>query len=147
MTRAEWIEAALIAGIAPTTTLVWSYLPVEVSISQLILACAVLVLAQSLVRDITVLLRRRASKPGSPMRAANCICIESTLGVAGVVIGLVAPWNLGYATVSVSRISFSLSVVGTLAFGLAIKDWVIAWNPLALRREKDHLNVIVRWKR
>jgi len=147
VTRAEWIEAALIAGIAVTTTMVWPYLPADVTLSQLILGSAVLLLTQSLVRDVAILLRQRAANTVSPARVANCMCIESTIGAVGVVVGLSAPAIFSAGILSLGRIGFSLAVVGTLAFGLAIKDWVIAWNPLALRREKDHLNVIVRWKR
>jgi hypothetical protein len=33
-----------------------------------------------------------------------------------------------------------------MALGFIIKDFVISWNPFGLRREKDHLNLIVRWK-
>ena len=147
MTRAERIEAALIAGLALVSTLAWPYLPAEIAVSRWILGCAVLLLAQSLLRDITILLRGRSAKQEMAAHSANCMCLESTIGAVGVVVGLGAAGLANFGTASLGRVGFSLSVIGTLAFGLAIKDWVISWNPWGFRREKDHLNLIVRWKR
>jgi hypothetical protein len=147
VTRAEWIEAALIAVFALVSTLAWPYLPAETNVSRLILGSAVLLLAQSLLRDVTGLLRGRVTKQVTPAHTANCMCLESAIGAVGVVIGLGAAGLASFGTASLGRVGFSLSAIGTLAFGLAIKDWVIVWNPWGFRREKDHLNLIVRWKR
>lgn len=147
MTRAERIEAALIAVLALASTLAWSYLPAEIAVSRWILGGAVLLLAQSLLRDTTILLRGRGAKQRAPVHTASCMCLESAIGAVGVFIGLGAAGFANFGTASLGRVAFSLSVIGTLAFGLVIKDWVIAWNPLGFRREKDHLNLIVRWMR
>lgn len=137
----------MIAVLALASTLAWPYLPAEITVSRWILGCAVLLLAQSLLRDISILLRGRGVKQGIAARSANCMCLESTIGAVGVVVGLGAAGLANFGTASFGRVGFSLSVVGTLAFGLTIKDWVISWYPWGFRREKDHLNLIVRWKR
>ena len=147
MTRTEWIEAALIAVFASASTLAWPYLPAEIAASQLILGCAVLLLAQSLLRDIAILLRSRGAKQGALVHASSCMCLESAIGAVGLVIGLGVAGLANFGTASLGRATFSVSVISTLVFGLVIKDWVIVWNPLGFRREKDHLNLIVRWKR
>jgi len=33
-----------------------------------------------------------------------------------------------------------------MTLGFAIKDLVISWKPFGVRREKNHLNLIFRWK-
>jgi len=47
---------------------------------------------------------------------------------------------------AIGRTDFVLALAGTMALGFAIKDLVISWKPFGVRREKDHLNLIVRWK-
>ena len=74
------------------------------------------------------------------------MCLESTVGIVGGAIGLGMASLADNKDVTLSNFGFTFAVAGTLAFGPAIKDWVIAWSPWGLRREKDHLNLIVRWK-
>ena len=144
MTRAERIELLVIAVLAPTGWLIWPHFPTAMPLWQLVLDLSALLLAQSLVRDVAILLRSRRS--ASLRKEGQCFCLESTLGATGVVAG-VALASLGSsALVGVSRLGFCLAAVGTMGLGFAIKDLVISWNPLAVRREKDHLNLIVRWR-
>ena len=37
-------------------------------------------------------------------------------------------------------------VVGATLAGFLLKDLVFGWNPWLIRREKDHPNIIVRWR-
>jgi hypothetical protein len=48
--------------------------------------------------------------------------------------------------VAIGRWEFFFAVAGTMVLGFLIKDFVISWKPPGVRREKDHLNLIVRWK-
>jgi hypothetical protein len=129
VTRAERIEAALIGVFVLASTLAWRYLPAEIGVSRWILGCAVLPLAQSLLRDITILLRGRDAKQETATRSANCMCLESAIGAVCVIVGLGTAGLANFGTTSLGRVGFSLSVVGTLVLGLAVKDWVISWNP------------------
>jgi hypothetical protein len=113
---------------------------------QIVLKLSALLLAQSLGRDITVLLRSRIYPAIAPRKEAQCFCMESTVGVTGVVAGISLA-GLGVSTnVVIPQWGFCLALLATMSMGFAIKDLVISWNPFGLRREKDHLNLIVRWK-
>lgn len=145
-TAAEWIELSII-GIATTASwLTRPYLPSAVPLWQIVLCLAGLLLAQSLVRDVAILLRQRRVKAQGPSKEVQCFCLESTIGTTGVVAAAALVWLPVSATIAFSAWQFSLAIAGTLVLGFLIKDLVISWNPLGLRREKNHLNLIVRWK-
>jgi hypothetical protein len=147
MTRAEWIEIFAIAIVAaaswPASKLFHSTMPLW----QIVLGASALLLAQSLVRDVAILLRSRSSaSKNEPRKEAQCFCLESTVGLTGVIAGL-ALIGLGSShQIEMSRWEFLIAIAGTMALGFIIKDFIISWNPFGLRREKDHLNLIVRWK-
>lgn len=146
MTRAEWIEVLAIGVIAPMSWVAWPYFPSPIPLWQIVLGVSALLLLQSLVRDVAIVLRTRHSALNEPRKEAQCFCLESTVGATGVVTGAVLV-GLGSSTnVATSRWDFFLGVAGTMALGFVIKDLVISWKPLGMRREKDHLNLIVRWK-
>jgi hypothetical protein len=146
MTRAEWIELTMIVVGAATGWLVRPYFSAVMPIWQIVLGASALLLAQSLVRDVAILLRSRRLASNAPRKEAQCFCLESTVGLTGIIAGL-ALIGLGSShQIAMSRWGFSLAVAGTMALGFLIKDLVISWNPFGVRREKDHLNLIVRWK-
>jgi hypothetical protein len=146
MTRAEWIEVLVITVLAPISWLVWPYVSTAMPFWQITLDLSALLLVQSLVRDIAILLRNRSSASNQPRREAQCFCLESTIGATGVVAGTVLAAFGRTTQVAIGRWHFLLAVAGTMVLGFAIKDLVISWKPFGIRREKDHLNIIVRWK-
>ena len=146
MTRSQWIEVLLITALAPIGWLVSPQFSDAMPLWQLVLGLSALLLTQSLVRDVAILLRRRHSTPNEPRKEAQCFCLESTVGSTGVAAGAVLA-GLGRSTlVTIGRWEFFLAMAGTMALGFLMKDLVISWKPFAVRREKDHLNLIVRWK-
>jgi uncharacterized membrane protein YdfJ with MMPL/SSD domain len=146
MTRAEWIEVVAIGSGAAFAWLAWPHISFPMPLWQIVLGLSALLLAQSLVRDVAILLRRQRAETGQPRKEAQCFCLESTVGTTGVLTAALLVF-LGSATkVTLSRWEFFLAVAGILLLGLLIKDLVISWNPFAVRCEKDHLNLIVRWK-
>jgi hypothetical protein len=146
MTRAEWIEVLVIIALTPVSWLVWPYLSSPMPIWQIVLGASALLLAQSLVRDVAILFRSRRSAANEPRKEAQCFCLESTVGATGVVVGAALAGLGGSTPVAISRWDFFLAGAGTMVLGFLIKDLVISWKPFGLRREKDHLNLIVRWK-
>jgi hypothetical protein len=146
MTRAEWIEVLAIGIIAPTSWLFWPYFSPAMPVWQLALSLSALLLAHSLVRDVAILLRSLRAASTELRQEAHCFCLESTIGATGVVAGAILA-ALGLSTqVAIGRWEFVVAVTATMVLAFVIKDLVISWNPLGLRREKDHLNLIVRWK-
>ena len=123
------------------------YFPSAVPLWQIVLCLAGLLLAQSLVRDVVILLRQRSAKSGGSPKEVQCFCLESTIGTTGIVAAAVLVGLPSSRLIAFSAWQFSLAIAGTLALGFFIKDLVISWNPFGLRREKNHLNLIVRWKR
>jgi hypothetical protein len=147
MTRSEWIELLLIAAAATGSGLVRPLLPAMLPLWQIVLYASALLLAQSLVRDIAILIRSRQPSSNEPRREAQCFCLESTVGATGIVAGAALAGLGSSMPVAISRWDFVLSIAGILALGFLIKDLVISWRPFGIRREKGHLNLIVRWKR
>jgi hypothetical protein len=147
MNRTDWIEVLLIGVAAIGSWLMQPLLPSTMPLWQIVLGISALLLAQSLVRDVAILFHNRRSMANEPRKEAQCFCLESTVGATGIVAGAVLAGLASSTQVTVSRWMFLLTVAGTMAFGFLIKDLVISWNPFGVRREKDHLNLIVRWKR
>ena len=146
MTNGERIELVLISLAATAAWTLAERLPAAPGLGTLLLAGAVLLLLQGLLRDLWLLWRRRTRPPTGQPRRMACLCLESTLGSTGVLAGLVVlgsglPWRL-----ALPAWGWGLLVGGVLALGFAIKDLVIALRPLRLVRDPDHLNIVVGWR-
>ena len=75
------------------------------------------------------------------------MCVESTVGVTGVVAGLVVLGSAADSTLVLSAMLWSISTAAVLLIGFAIKDFVFEWRPFRIRRDKDHVNLVFSWKR
>jgi hypothetical protein len=146
MTRAQWIELAMIFIVAIIGWLVWPHFSIAMPLWQIVLGASALLLAQSLVRDIAILIGQRHSASNQPRKEAQCFCLESTVGATGVVAGAALACLMSPKQIAIGRWEFLIVIAGTMILGFLIKDLVISWNPFGLRREKNHLNLIVRWK-
>lgn len=144
--QAEWIEVLAIGIVAAIGWLAWPHFPSPMPVWQIVLGASALLLVQSLVRDIAILFRRQNSASNEPRKEAQCFCLESTVGATGIVAGAVLAGLMSSKQIAIGRFEFFLAVTATMTFGFLIKDLVISWKPPGLRREKDHLNLIVRWK-
>lgn len=147
MTRAEQVELALVPVLGIAVGLLDERLPASASIGAVLLAASCLLLLQGLVRDLWLLSQRRRQTPAGPMRTALCLCAESTVGVAGVVAGLALLGSPIGAAVPLSPLLAGGLTAGVLAFGFAIRDLVVEVRPFRIRRERDHLNLVVGWRR
>jgi hypothetical protein len=147
MTRAEWIELMVILVVSAASWLMWSYFSSPMPLWQVVIGFSVLLLAQSLLRDLTILFRRRHAVTDESLKEAQCFCLESTLGITGIVAAIALVGVSSSMRIVFQRWEFILAIAGTLVLDFLIKDLVISWNPWAIRCEKDHLNLIVRWKR
>lgn len=146
MTLSEGIELAFIPIAGAAVLLAAGELPDEIGAGRLLLIGSALLLLQSLVRDVWLLVRNRRTAQSSPPRRARCMCIESTVGAAGVLVGALL---LGVGidrSLAMNGWGWSALVIGVLGTGFAIKDYVFEWNPFRIRRDKDHMNIVVTWK-
>ena len=112
----------------------------------LLLWASALLLFQSLVRDVWLLRRAKQAVQTMPMRKLSCLCVESTVGVTGVVTGIVL-LGIGWDhSVIMTRWTWSLLGIITMTIGFIIKDYVFGWNPWRIRRDNDHLSIVFTWK-
>jgi hypothetical protein len=147
MTAAEKLELALIPGAGIIGWFMAARLPAQISIGALLLGASVLLLLQGLVRDLWLISQRnRQSQVGAPQEAL-CMCVESTVGVTGVIAGLIILGSSIDSKLSADPLLISFLTTGVLIIGFAIKDFIFELRPFRIRRDKDHLNIIFSWKR
>jgi hypothetical protein len=118
----------------------------QLELGELIAGAALLILIQGFFRDLWLLRQTRRQVTSPPSREARCMCVESALGMTGVVagIGLVGLGLVG--SVSLSATWLSVVIATTMTAGYLLKDYVFEWSPWKLYREKDHAQVIFRWR-
>ena len=154
MRTREKIELGLIATVAVTTWFFATRLPVKLPAGYLILAASVLLLGQGLLRDLYVKYIAKKDHPavaaaaaidGQPANAPKkivCMCMESTVGVAGVVGGLaILLCGIG-SIVEVPFYFWPALVLCVGVVGFVIKDFVLDWKARSVRRVKDHQSII-----
>jgi len=122
-------------------------LPVHIHFGRLLLWLSALLLFQSLVRDLWLLFSAIRETSNAQSISAQCMCIESAVGMIGVIAGLLFT-GLGIKTeFKMNPETWIFLSLTTLITGFLIKDWVFEWNPWRIRRDPDHINIIVRWKK
>jgi len=151
MKRRDTIELILIAFVSAAAWFLRASLPAELAIGELILAAAVMLLGQGLIRDLYVKFSasRAASAaqpdgPTPPKKGLFCMCMESTIGVVGVVAGGALLLSGISARVQLPIFFWPACVALTCLFGFVIKNYVLDWQtwPWRIRREEDHSSVV-----
>jgi len=144
MSRTEKSELLLIVLLLIGVLLVGA----ELRFSNVVLYAASLLLLQSLFRDLWYLFANRFKETSdSQVKEMQCMCVESTVGIVGVVIGLLLFFTQIDAYLTMSRILWLTLVGGVLIGGFFIKDYVFMWNPWRIYKDKDHLNIVFSWKK
>jgi hypothetical protein len=145
MTMTEKFELMLIPIMATVIGLMAPILPNNLPAERLLLLASALILLQSLVRDLWLLFNNRRGEQ-TPGRAARCICIESAAGATGVVAGAILLGVEINQPVSMNEWAWSTLIAVVLSGGFLMKDYVMEWSPWRIRRDKDHMNIVFRWK-
>jgi len=147
MKTAELVELALIPMVGTGLQWAGSALPPQIELGHLLLGASALLLFQTLVRDLWLVAKSRRRAAAAPPRIAKCMCVESIVGITGIIIGLALfSWPIG-KPISMGRWTWSAFSMLVLAAGFVMKDYVLEAKPWRLRRDKDHVNIIVKWKR
>ena len=146
MTTAEKIELVLIPILGLSIWLMATELPASVSVGTLLLGASVILLLQSLIRDLWLLAKQKRATLLIPRREGRCMCVESTVGFTGVAVGLVVLGSGIDWSVSMEGWNWCFLVVLVMAIGFAIKDYLFEWSPFRIRRDKDHVNIVFTWK-
>lgn len=116
-------------------------------LGELIAGGALLILLQGFCRDLWLLRAARQDKPTSPARSARCMCVESAMGLTGLAAGI-ALVGAGLARpVLVNAAGLAAGTGLVMVTGFLLKDFVFAWSPWKIHREKNHAQVIFRWRK
>ena len=89
LTRAEKIELGLVALATGVLAAIAGRLPSSLELGSLLAVAALALLGQGLVRDLWLLTKQRRAVGTAPVEEARCMCLESTVGLGGVVAGVV----------------------------------------------------------
>jgi len=147
MTISEKVEITLIPLLGAIFWFMPVSLPEKLGSGRLLLVAATILLLQGLIRDLWLLRKSKLSvKTDSPVRA-RCLCAESLIGITGVIVGLGISGSGIDRLVSLGSGTWSILIMAVLIIGYGMKDYVIDLNPLRIRRDKDHINIIFSWKR
>ena len=118
---------------------------VPVSTGNLILWLCLAFFIQTLLRDGYLLWTRRGESPIDGQGGA--MCLESLVGVAALLVGIVLVFLPGSGglpgTVHMSAMGWALALWTVLLLGYGLRDWVVRTRPLRLRRDPDHINLLV----
>ncbi len=150
MTKREQYEIVLIVIFVSIVSVFSFYLPDQVRLGRIVLYCAILLLFQGLLRDLSIYFylfkSKKADQAQQPKITAQCLCLESGIGVSGVIIGLLLFFFVNDWVVSIVQWQWVGLLMSVLIVGYLIKDWVFYWKSFQFRREPDHANVIFSFK-
>lgn len=102
-------------------------------------------LVQGGLRDLRLLYLLKSRPVTAPRRRLACLCLESSVGLTGVMVGvLLALGGLrGQITLNAGR--WMLLAAAVFALGFLARDLVISWRPPGIRRDPDHHSIIFTW--
>ena len=145
MTKGNKIELIIIALVCLLPFAI--KLPTFVSLANLILWSAALLLLQSLVRDLSILWQRKriAQTVKTKGREAACFCAESTIGIIGIVVGGVLLFVGIGGSINMTTLSWVVLALVVLSLGYFLKSYVLQWNPWKIVKDPDHLNITLKW--
>ncbi len=146
MKRLEWFELGLIVLVTVLTWVMAGRLPLVMGLGRILLICSALLLFQGLLRDLVLLHRSTREKQQANPRQALCMCMESTVGITGIVAGSILLLGGFSHSIGMSEVYWTGLIGLTLVTGFLIKDLVIETGPLRIVRDPDHVNIIVKWK-
>ena len=148
MSVVEKAELGLIFLFVIGLAFTMSIIAPETQFSVVILFGSSLFFCQSLFRDLWYLYaKRRRTKNLNQVEAKQCMCVESMLGLFGVVLGLLLFISSFDIPITLAKGSVIAIAAAILIVGFLIKDYVFEWNPWRIYKEKDHMNIIVSWKK
>jgi len=138
----EKIELAIIPVVVTGVFLAGYRLPAQLDLGWAFALGALILLVQGFFRDLYLLYRQRTVDKNAPRKRMKCMCLESTLGMAGIGAGIVLTLVLPDVAFGITRLGWSALVATIMVFGFCTKDIVITWKPFSIRRDPGHMNII-----
>lgn len=135
----EWSELGLIVLSSGVLWLSTPDLSWTLSYGTLLCYAAGLILSQGLIRDLSLIVKRRLKGEAKAEGARlKCLCAESSLGILVILLGSAMLFLGIEKSVTLSRWALTATVFGIMILGFLIKDYVVI-----VRKEKDHQNLII----
>ena len=127
MARLSLAEKVELGAVTAVTAFAGWFTPkngVRLELGELVAGAALLLLVQGFFRDLWLLREARRKAATIPSRAAACMCVESAMGLTGIVAGIALvgfglDFSLGF-----SAGGLALVVASVMAAGFLLKDFV-----------------------
>jgi hypothetical protein len=145
MKTREKIELSLIPVAVAATGLAGRWLPAQLGTGELLVIACLIWLVQGGLRDLWLLYLLKSRPATAPRRKLACMCLESSVGLTGVVLGVVLALCGVGGHIMLNPGRWMLLAAAVLALGFLAKDLVISWRPLGVRRDPDHHSIIFTW--
>jgi hypothetical protein len=146
ISRADATELVLIAAAVGLVGVTATFYPQSIELGSLLALAALALLLQGLVRDLWFLARQRRGAVTESAEEVSCMCMESTLGLGVVLVGVILTAAGIAFRVPMAGWIWPIGAAAVWVGGFAVKDVVIQWSPWKLRRMKNHGSLIVRWR-
>ncbi len=146
MQRSAIIELGLIIATTIVVATNSSRLPSSVELGSFFAIAALTLLVQGLFRDLWLLSQQRKHAAAQSATTMKCMCLESTLGLGGVLVGVVLT-AVGVTTrVSIVPALWPVMVGTIMMFGFLTRDMVITWSPWSIKKYPGHGSILVVWR-
>ena len=113
MTNTDKVEVALAPLAGAISWYAAPQLPPTMEVARLLLWSAALLLLQGLLRDLWLLSRARGSAQPGGRKEANCLCVESALGITIIVLATLLLGSTFDQVVMMPRWGWGLLVTGS----------------------------------
>ena len=142
----EKIELTLIPFLAVAIGELGRLLPRELTTPELLVIVCVIWLVQGGVRDLWILRQMKSQPISAPPRKMTCMCLESSVGLTGLLVGVTLTFFEGARTICLSPRNWTLMGGAVLTAGFFLRDFVITWHPFGIRRDAGHHSIVFVWR-
>ena len=143
LSEADKIELTLIGAGTLLTYIILPVLPERLSLGAFAVVFAICLLGQGLLRDLFILYAIKRDKRQPERIGIVCMCVESVVGLTSVIAGLAMLFiGIGYV-IKFPQWYWPVFTGVTWLFGFVIKNYIIDFTHLRLKRVQGHHNFII----
>ncbi|MEO7413571.1 MAG: hypothetical protein ABIZ81_09445 [Opitutaceae bacterium] len=146
MTTPEKVELSLIPVAVAVVGIGARFLPERLGVGKVLTISCLAWLVQGGLRDLWFLYRLRSRPAMRSGPKVACMCLESSLGLSGVLVGVVLALFGSGGSMELSQKGWMLLTTGVLVLGFLAKDFVVSWRPWGIRREREHHSFVFTWR-
>ena len=120
-------------------------LPTQLGTGTLLVTLCLTWLVQGGLRDLWLLYVVKSAPAAAPRRRLPCMCLESSVGLTGVVVGVILALSGIGRPIALNPSRWMGLTAAVLILGFLAKDLVISWRPLGIRRDPEHHSIVFTW--